>query len=130
MFCLIRNKFWIPEGRQRVKTIIRKCVICKRQNAKTFTCLTPLAPLPEFRVVLSNPFAIAGVDYTGSLNVKAGTAYNKVYICLFTCMTTRAIHLALVESGDVRAFMRPFRTFVARRSFPSIMISDNASVFL
>ena len=70
------------------------------------------APLPEFRVVGSNPFFITGVDYTGTLNGKAGTVFNKVYICLFTCMTTRAIHLELVESGDVQAFMRAFRRSV------------------
>ena len=125
---VIRNRFWIPQGRQRIKTIIRKCVICKRQNAKTLH-MHNTAPLPEFRVVRSNPFAITGVDYTGASNIKAGTANNKVYICLFTCMTNRAIHLELVESGDVQAFMRAFRRFVARRSCPSIMISDNASVF-
>ena len=55
-------------------------------------------PLPEFRVVRSNPFAVTSVDYTGALNVKAGTAYNKVYICLLTCMTTRGIHLELVAA--------------------------------
>ena len=87
------------------------------------------APLPEFRVARSNPFAKTGVDYTGALNLKAGTAFNEVYICLFTCMTTRAIHLELVKSGNVQAFVRALRRFVARRFCPSIMISDNASVF-
>ena len=44
-------------------------------------------------------------------------------------MTIRAIHLELVESGNVQAFVRAFRRFVARRPCPSILICDNASIF-
>ena len=37
--------------------------------------------------------SLHGVDFTGALFVKEGNQEKKVYICLFTCATTRAVHL-------------------------------------
>ena len=50
----------------------------------------------------------------------------KYYICLFTCASTRAVHLELVESLDVDSFIRAFRKFSARRGLPATILSDNA----
>ena len=55
---------------------------------------------------------------------------SKVYICLFTCATTRAIHLEVVTDLSVETFMLAFRRFVSRKSLPHIMMSDNASTYL
>ena len=44
-------------------------------------------------------------------------------------MSTRAIHLELVESLEVEAFLRAFRRFAVRRGLPSLVISDNAKSF-
>ena len=50
----------------------------------------------------------------------------KVYICLFTCGSTRAIHIELTPSLTTQAFIRCLRRFVARRGIPELIISDNA----
>ena len=44
-------------------------------------------------------------------------------------MSTRAIHLELVEPLEVEAFLRAFRRFTARRGLPSLVLSDNAKNF-
>jgi hypothetical protein len=44
-------------------------------------------------------------------------------------MVTRAIHLELVQDGSAESFMHAFRRFVARRSCPRLVISDNAAIF-
>ena len=54
----------------------------------------------------------------------------KVYLCLFTCATTRVIHLEIVQDLSAQTFLLAFRKFAARRSLPSIMISDNGSTYL
>ena len=48
-------------------------------------------------------------------------------MCLFTCATSRAVHLEVVTDLSTATFMLAFRRFVGRRSLPELMISDNAS---
>jgi len=67
--------------------------------------------LPQFRQDTSvRPFSNIGVDFTGHLTVKdrAGN-HIKVYICLFTCLTTRAINLEIVEDLSTSSYLQAFR---------------------
>ena len=49
------TKSWIIKGRQRVKSLIHKCVTCKRHEGKSYQ-IPPTAALPDFRVTPSAPF--------------------------------------------------------------------------
>ena len=73
---------------------------------------------------------MTGVDFAGPLFV-CGLAreQSKVYLCLFTCASTRAVHLELVEDLPADTFVRAFRRFISRRGTPECMISDNAKTF-
>lgn len=129
----IRRNYWIPKARQAIKNCIRKCVTCKRYDARTMPYPDP-PPLPEERVNETRPFQVVGVDYSGPIHLQDpngdGKAEpTKVYICLFTCATTRAIHLELASDMSAETFLRLFRRFVGRRSCPSLIISDNGSNF-
>ena len=126
--CKVREKFWVPQARQIIKTILNRCYVCKRLEGHRFP-LPPSPPLPIERVTNSIPFEITGVDYTGAITLKTGDYNSKVYVCLFTCANTRAIHLELAEDLSAETFLILFRRFVARRSCPKIMISDNATNF-
>ena len=42
---------------------------------------------------------------------------------------TRAVHLEAVSDLSVETFLQALRRFVARRSLPQVMISDNASTY-
>ena len=53
----------------------------------------------------------------------------KVYICLFTCANTRAVHLEVVTDLSEENFIQAFRRFVSQNSLPQLMISDNASTY-
>lgn len=77
---------------------------------------------------------MVGVDYTGAIHLRKPKESEdsdpaKVYICLFTCATTRAVHLELATDMTTNTFIRAFRRFVGRRSCPRIIISDNGSNF-
>ena len=50
----------------------------------------------------------------------------KVWIQLFTCCSTRAVPFEVVPNMTSEAFLRCFRRFVARRSRPSLVLSDKA----
>ena len=54
---------------------------------------------------------------------------SKAYCCLFTCASTRAVHLELTESLTVTSFLQAFRRFVSRRGLPANLLTDNAKTF-
>ena len=53
----------------------------------------------------------------------------KVWVCLFTCFTVRAVHLELVEDMSTEEFLLCLRRFIARRGAPRLILSDNAKQF-
>ena len=87
------------------------------------------SPLVKSRVSLSSPFTITGVDFTGALYVRAYQGESKVYLCLFTCAVSRAIHLEIVTDLTVECFLQAFCRFAGRRSLPKMLLSDNGSTF-
>ena len=125
----IRQMYWIPAIRAFIRKLLRKCVVCTKLTGKPYKAPDP-PPLPEARISNCTPFSVCGVDFTGALYVREGETERKVYICLFTCATTRAVHLEIVLDMTVESFMLAFRKFVSRRSVPKRMISDNASTYL
>ena len=124
-----RERRWIFRGREAVKKIIRKCVICQRYEGKAYT--GPLIPdLPVERVSSDPPFNNTGIDFAGPLYVHiAETKENKAYICIFTCASTRALHLEVTEGLSANTFLLAFRRFCGRIGIPSIILSDNAKTF-
>jgi len=122
--------YWIPAIRQCVRSVLRNCVIYKRVQGKSYKPVES-PPLPKYRIEESPPFSVTGVDLTGALNVRDRTGcQTKVYICLFTCASTRAVHLEIVQDLSQDSFMQAFRRFASRRSLPKIVMSDNATNFL
>lgn len=125
----LRSKYWVPKGRQEVKRVLSECVTCKKLKGKPYSS-PPIAALPEFRVREAPPFSRVGVDFAGPLYVKSKMGeMEKVYIALFSCCVTRAIHLELVEDLSAAAFRRCLRRFTARRGTPALIVSDNAKTF-
>ena len=130
LIVLIREQFWIPKGRQGIKSIVNDCNMCKRVCRKPEVVPGP-PPLPEERVTYVRPFYCVGIDYTGAIayvDNESEIEY-KSYICLFTCASTRAVHLELVASLSAADFLLAFRRFCAAFSVPNVIITDNAKNF-
>ena len=112
-----RERYWILKGRQLIKGIIRRCVTCKRIESPLYG-VQPSPDLPEFGVSDSSPFTHTGLDFAGPLYVRESKNSDvslKVYICLFTCVSTHAIHLELTQSLNVDSFLFAFCRFVGRQ---------------
>ena len=125
----LRQTYWVPCARQRIRSLLRKCVTCKKLAGRPYTAPDP-PPLVKARVQQSMPFEVTGIDFTGALYVRDAKGENKVYICLFTCAVSRAIHLEIVTDLTVECFLQAFRRFSSRRSLPRLVLSDNGSTFL
>ena len=90
-----------------------------------------MAPLPAVRVSPGrSPFAFCGVDYTGPFVTKFGRRCAKRYICLFTCLATRAVHIECAHALDVDSFMLALSRFINRRRTPEKILSDNGRNFV
>ena len=128
----VRSKYWIPKGRQTVRKELFGRNICRRFQGRSYP--VPESPdLPEFRVRDVHAFSCVGVDFAGPLFVKSKVKDDpemaKVYIALFTCATSRAVHLELVPSLDAPTFLLCLGRFIGRRGLPKLIVSDNAKTF-
>lgn len=119
------EKFLILKGRKTVKSVINKCVICKKQNARRYTAEAVYLPLDRVRDAAV--FEIVGVNLTGPFYLKST---EKVWITIFTCAVYRAVHLELIPDMSTECFMLCLRKFISRRGRPKIIYSDNGRNFV
>ena len=131
----LRQKFWIVQGRNLVRNLLRKCVICKKIEGKSYVYPTS-PPLTALRLKDTYPFDTTGVDNFGPLFVKEvfyeknDDKTYKAWVTLYTCASTRAILLDLVPRPNSTSFINSFRRMIARRGCPNNMISDNGKNFI
>ena len=129
----VRAKYWVVKARMSIKSVISKCNLCHRYGGLAFKAPPP-PPLPSFRVTELPPFSYTGVDYAGPLYVRPDypaqpRCEKKVWICLYTCCITRAVHIDIVSDLSTPSFIRCLKRFISRRGMPYRMISDNGSTF-
>ena len=133
-----RVEYWIPQGRLQVKRVLKQCMICQQVEGGAFK-MPRMPPWPRERVTEALPFEYTGLDYFGPLHVKCydhnleqtngECVYKKVWVCLFTCMVTKAKHLEIINDMSADQFLLCLRRFVARQGIPRQILSDNAKQF-
>ena len=96
-----------------------------------------MSDIPEDRLCIDvKPFINTGVDYLGPYNIKlskrtrSNQATAKRYVALFTCLTTRAVHLEIAGDLSTDAFILALRRFISRRGKVNIIRSDNGTNFV
>ena len=125
---LVRQQFWILRGKSFVRRIVNECLLCKRRRAKP--TVPVMASLPRQRFALCNPpFTNTGVDYIGPISVKRGRVTEKRWGCIFTCLTTRAVHLEVADDLSTDSFIMALRRFRGRRGNPKTIRSENRTNF-
>lgn len=128
----VRANYWPLKGKQSVRKFTRKCIKCFRANPKSINPL--MGDLPEFRLNPSRPFTRCGVDYCGPFQLKDGKYRNrkiiKGYVCVFICMTTKAVHLELVTEMTSACFINALERLVSRRGCCKHIYSDNGTNFI
>ncbi|XP_043487517.1 uncharacterized protein LOC122514647 [Polistes fuscatus] len=128
----LRESFWPINGRSSVKRVIYKCITCRR--LKPATPQYPMSDLPASRLLPNRPFIHTGVDFCGPLFIKERQHRNrgraKIYVAVFVCFSTKAVHLELVNDLTTEAFLAALRRFMARRGKCSDIYSDNATNFV
>ena len=112
-----------------MKRILHQRVTCKKAEGRPFRSVN-FPPLPQPRVTGSQPFQVTGVDYPGPLYLRNNkTETSKCYVCLFTYVAIRTVHLELVQDNTTNAFLKAFTRFISTGGVPECIISDNAQTF-
>ncbi|KRZ59301.1 hypothetical protein T02_15048 [Trichinella nativa] len=89
-----------------------------------------MAALPDVRTTLAPAFAHVGMDFAGPLFVKTTRKTTSLrYVCLITCMVSRAVHLELVSEMSTVGVVQALRRFIARRGRPATIQTDNFRSF-
>ena len=125
----IRSRgFWIIGGSSAVFSTIASCVTCRKLRRAVLE--QKMSDLPEDRLDCYPPFTYCGVDYFGPFKIKEGRKELKRYGVLFTCMSSRAIHLETAASVDTDSFINALRRFLSRRGPARQLRSDNGTNFV
>ena len=128
-FNQLRKRYWILNSKVTIRRVLKDCVICKKGDAHAESQI--MAELPLARLNIHEPpFSQSGVDYFGPMTVRHGRANRKRYGCLFTCLTTRAVHLEVAADLNTSSFVNSLRRFIARRGPVQKIFSDNATNFV
>ena len=132
LLCELRTPFWVPKGRRAIRSIVESCSGCRRRfTAKPVDQI--MAPLPKSKVAHPlRAFERIGVDFGGPYLTKQGCGKSKRmrYLCLFTCLTFRAVHLEIAYGLDTDSFINAFVRMTSRRGMPSYVVSDNGTNFV
>jgi hypothetical protein len=93
-----------------------------------------MGDLPFERVNPNLTFNHAGVDFCGPFLIKykhqRKGSFHKVYVAIFICLVTKAIHLEIVFDLTTQSFIACLKRFFSRRGKSSCLFSDNATNFI
>ncbi|XP_052708862.1 uncharacterized protein LOC128183749 [Crassostrea angulata] len=124
--------FWIIGGKRLISSVLHKYVTCRklRKNPKH----QKISDLPEDRLIPGQPpFSSVGVDIFGTWDIisrrtRGGAANSKRWAALFTCLTTRAMHIEVVEEVTSSSFINALRRLI---TIPvQVLRSDRGTNFI
>jgi len=104
---MIARQYWVISLRLVLHRVLINCTVCVRLDAKATHPF--MADLPRARIQPRRPFDQVGVDYAGPLQLKESRLRKsrifKIYIAVFICFTTKAVHLKVVTELSTDAFL-------------------------
>ena len=127
----LSDHYLVEAAREEIRDWEKDCMVCRKRKARSGEQV--MAPLPVKR--LCEPlraFARVAVDYGGPFETiqGRGKTRRKRYLCLFTCLLSRAVHLEVAYALDSNSFLNAFNRMVNRRGCPMEVLSDNGGNFV
>lgn len=89
-----------------------------------------MCDLPAERVNPSPAFSFVGTDCFGPFTVKEGRKEIKKYGVVFTCLSSRAVHIEVLDDMTTDCFINVLRCFIAVRGPIRKLYSDQGTNFV
>jgi len=95
-----------------------------------------MADLPAERLLRTPPFFHCGIDVFGPFHTRRGKSTrnnpgtDKLWVLLFSCLYSRAVHLEILDNMDTASFKMAFSRFQAIRGECTYLRSDKGSNFM
>ncbi|GFY12252.1 integrase catalytic domain-containing protein [Trichonephila clavipes] len=128
----VREKFWPLNGRSLCRKVVHECIVCFKSRPLVSSQL--MGNLPRDRVVPDYPFNCSGVDFCGPFmiryKIQRKGILHKIYICVFVCFVSKAIHIEIVSDLTSDAFIATLKRFFSRRGKCAKLYSDNGKTFV
>ncbi|GFX39617.1 integrase catalytic domain-containing protein [Trichonephila clavipes] len=125
----VRLKYWPIHGRNICRKVVHNCVICFKFNPKI--CSQKMGDLPKERITPEKVFNSTGIDLCGPFFIKNKYQRKgpeiKVYVCIFICLVTKAIHLEIISDLTSQALIAALKRFISRRGKCHKIFSDNGT---
>ena len=132
LLCHTGIRMHIVGARRLTRKICSQCITCRKKAPAPQPQL--MGQLPAARVTPMTAFTHTGIDFAGPFCLKLGHTRRpvkiKAYVCVFICLTYKAVHLELVSDLTTPAFKACLQRFVSRRGKPHHIYSDNGANFL
>ena len=129
VFASLQEKYWLIRGRKAIRSVLLKCVTCKRYNGRPQQQI--MAPLLEEQVKVDTPcFTTVGADFFGPFHVRIKRSTQKRYGCIFVCLASRAVHIEVAHSLSTESLLSAIRRFESRRGAVTKIYSDNGTNFV
>ena len=119
---VVLNLLWL------LRNIENTCVACRKRKAQTVT--HNIADLPLKGWVTSNLLSCNPAILVTQFLVLIPRKTEKRWGFLFTCLTTRAVHIEVVPSLDTSSWLMGVERFIARRGTPTTIMFDNGTNFV
>ena len=124
----LRQNYYIIGLRAVLRSISSRCIVCRLQRGKPFDPI--MGNLPQGRMAYrQRPFSHCGIDYFGPMVVAIGRRREKRWGALFTCLTTRAVHIELAHTLNADSAIMAIQRLAARRGAPLSLYSDCGTNF-
>ncbi|KAG1968718.1 nek6 [Pimephales promelas] len=122
------NGFWAIGGSKLVARLIHRCVKCRKLRRPVEE--QRMSELPRERCEVSAPFLFCGMDCFGPFITKRGRKECKRYGLIFTCLSSRAVHLEMLEDMSTDAFINALRCFISLRGAVCQLRCDQGTNFV
>ena len=121
------------EANDVVTKVIGACVLCKKLRGPHLE--QRMADLPLDRTEVCAPFTNVGFDVFGpwavqTCKTRGGGVNAKCWGLVFTCLSSRAIHIEVLEAMDSSAFISALRRFFALRGHAKLLRCDRGTNFI